>query len=346
MTMHVALPEAVAAAPRLRMGLLPTPLEAAPNLSRLLGGPKIYFKRDDLTGQGLGGNKVRKLEFILAAAKAEGATTIVACGGYQSNMTRITASMAARMGLECEIVLSGLPGENREPIGNLLLDRLFGAKLHFYETEERWQFGDSVERLAEDLRRAGKRPFVIPLGGSSPLGMASYIAATAELLDQMREADVRASRLYVAIGSGGTFCGLTLGALNLAAPYRVTGVSVSRRAEYLYEKMPADAAQGADFLGLAKTPGRADFDITDDYLGAGYGEMTEACAEAIRLTAQSEGVLLDPVYSGKAMAGLIDHVRSGRIGRDESIVFLNTGGWPALFAFDANRFVAAKAGAQ
>ena len=321
--------------PRLRLAQLPTPLEEARRLSESLGGPRILFKRDDLTGVALGGNKVRKLEFVIGRAVAEGMDSLVVSGGFQSNLARIAAAMGNRLGLQVVLVLGGEPGEPRLPTGNLLLDHLFGVTVHTVDTSPRWEFGTAVEDVAEDLRRRGKRPFVVPLGGSGPEGMAGYVSATQELLAQLSELELQPSRLYVPVGSGGTFSGLVLGALNQGATYQVVGISVSRNRDYLLEQLPLAAAAAAESLGLARRPLASDLCVDDSYIGAGYGAMTEGCRNAISLVARTEGVLLDPVYSGKAMHGLIDHIKTGRIASRETVVFLHTGGWPALFAYDA-----------
>ena len=321
--------------PRLRLAQLPTPLEEARRLSESLGGPRILFKRDDLTGVALGGNKVRKLEFVIGRAVAEGMDSLVVSGGFQSNLARIAAAMGNRLGLQVVLVLGGEPGEPRLPTGNLLLDHLFGVTVHTVDTSPRWEFGTAVEDVAEDLRRRGKRPFVVPLGGSGPEGMAGYVSATQELLAQLSELELQPSRLYVPVGSGGTFSGLLLGALNQGATYQVVGISVSRSRDYLLEQLPIAAAAAAESLGLARRPLASDLCVDDSYIGAGYGAMTEGCRNAISLVARTEGVLLDPVYSGKAMHGLIDHIKTGRIASRETVVFLHTGGWPALFAYDA-----------
>jgi D-cysteine desulfhydrase family pyridoxal phosphate-dependent enzyme len=328
-------PSLTAALPRLRVAQLPTPLEDAHRLSVALGGPRILFKRDDLTGVGLGGNKVRKLEFVIGRALAEGVGSLVVCGGFQSNLARVAAAIGNRLGLEVVLVLGGEPGEPRLPVGNLLLNRLQGVTVHTVDTSPRWDFGRAVEDVAEDLRRQGKRPFVVPLGGSGPEGMAGYVNATEELLQQLADLKLQPSLLYVAMGSGGTFSGLLLGALNQRAPYQVVGISVSRTREYLLEQIPAAAAAAADALGLERRPSSTDLRVDDGYIGAGYGVMTEGCRDAISLVARTEGVLLDPVYSGKAMHGLIDHIQTGRIDSRETVIFLHTGGWPALFAYDA-----------
>jgi len=232
------LPGRTGQMPRLTIAQLPTPLEEAPRLSEALGGPRILFKRDDLTGTALGGNKVRKLEFILARALQEGADTLVVCGGFQSNFARIAASMANRVGLAAELVLGGLPGEPRTQVGNLLLDSLLGANITYVDTVPRWEFGDQVEQVAELVRRRGRRPFVVPLGGSGAEGIAAYLCATVELQQQLAEQRINANRLVVGIGSAGTYTGLLLGAINSHTGYRITGISVSRGRDYVIEKIP------------------------------------------------------------------------------------------------------------
>jgi D-cysteine desulfhydrase/L-cysteate sulfo-lyase len=324
--------------PRLHLAQLPTPLEEAPRLSDALGGPRIWFKRDDLTGPALGGNKVRKLEFVIARALAEGVDTLVVSGGFQSNLARIAAAIGGRLGLKVVLVLGGERGESRQNAGNLLLDRLYGATVHLIETHPRWEFGTAVDDVVQELKVSGRRPFVIPLGGSSPEGIAAYVNATHELLGQMQALALQPAHLYVPVGSGGTYLGLLLGALNQRAPYRVRGISVSRTRDYLLDRLPEAAAVATDVLKLAIRPERADIDVDDDYLGAGYGAMTAGCRQAILLVARTEGVLLDPVYSGKAMHGLIEHIRSRKIDAKHPVIFLHTGGSPALFAYGAEAF--------
>ncbi len=320
--------------PRVHLAHLPTPIEEAARLSQALGGPRILFKRDDLTGAGLGGNKVRKLEFVIGRALAEGADTLVVCGGFQSNLARIAVAMGNRMGLQVELVLGGVPGEKRELAGNLLLDHLYGANVHLVDTQPRWDFGTALQDVAATLRAQGRRPFLVPLGGSSPEGMMGYVNATHEMLAQFYDMKIQPDYLFVAVGSGGTYSGLMLGALNLPVSYQVIGISVSRTAEFLYDKLPGDMDAAGSQFGLEKTPVRADMIIHDEYVGDGYGEMTAGCREAIQLVAKTEGVMLDPVYSGKCMHGMIDQIRRGAIPADATVVFLHTGGWPALFAYE------------
>jgi D-cysteine desulfhydrase family pyridoxal phosphate-dependent enzyme len=337
------LPGRIGEMPRLNLATLPTPLEEAPHLTAALHGPRILFKRDDLTGVGLGGNKVRKLEFLIARALHDGADTLVASGGFQSNLARVAVAMANCVGMKTELVLGGLPGEPRPIVGNLLLDSLLGASLTYVETEPRWDFGDSIERVADAVRSRGGHPYVIPLGASSAEGIASYVCATLELKRQLVELDIEPQHLIVGIGSGGTYTGLLLGQLNLEIPYRVTGISVSRTRDYLVEKVPEIAREAAAELRLSRSPERTDVTVYDDYIGASYGALTESCSEAIRLVARTEGVTLDPVYSGKAMAGLIGLIRKGLIKQGETVVFLHTGGQPALFAYEAHKLLSTPA---
>jgi D-cysteine desulfhydrase family pyridoxal phosphate-dependent enzyme len=332
------LPGRIAAMPRLSLAKLPTPLEEAPRLSAALG-PRILLKRDDLTGVGLGGNKVRKLEFLIARALQEGADTLIASGGFQSNLARIAVAMANGVGMRTELVLGGVPGEPRPIVGNLLLDSLLGANVTYVDTEPRWDFGDSIERVADEVRRRGGHPYVVPLGASSAEGVAAYVCATGELQRQLAELKVEPQHLLVGVGSGGTYTGLLLGQMNLEAGYRVTGISVSRTREYLLDKIPQFAREAGTELQLSRLPGRADVFVHDEYVGPSYGALTQECSEAIRLVARTEGVILDPVYSGKAMAGLMGLIRAGAIRPDETVVFLHTGGQPALFAYESERLL-------
>lgn len=319
--------------PRLRFATLPTPLEEAPNLSRALGGPRIFFKRDDLTAAALGGNKVRKLEFIIGRVLAEGYDTLIVPGGYQSNMARISAALANKVGLGVELVLGGMPGEAINKNGNLLLEHVLGAHITFVETEARWDFGDSLENLRDTLLARGRKPYLVPLGGSSPDGMASYIEAMHELNQQCHDRAIKPDRVFIAIGSGGTYSGLLLGAADIAAGFDIVGISVSRSRSYLLDKIPENLETGGCLLGAAQTHSKPRLSIHDDYIGPGYGVITDQCKEAIQLVAKTEGIFLDPVYSGKCMAGLIDLIRQGVVGKNETVVFWHTGGWPALFAY-------------
>lgn len=315
--------------PRVSLGTLPTPLEEAPRLSGALGGPRILFKRDDLTGFALGGNKVRKLEYLLAEVVDQDADVVVTGAGPQSNYLRTAAAAARKLGLDAVLVMHGDPPA--EVQGNYLLDRLAGAEIIFTHDEDRSSVDRALDEVADDLRRRGRRPYVIPRGGASPIGSAGYVACTLELETQLLAAGVRADHLVCATGACGTQAGLWLGAAWLQAAYRIWGITVSRPREECLTRVRSLATATAELLGLAPPPSESPI-VLEEYLGTGYGIVTAEAVEAIRLVARTEGMFLDPVYTGKAMAGLIDLVRKGRLGQDETVVFLHTGGAPGLFA--------------
>jgi D-cysteine desulfhydrase family pyridoxal phosphate-dependent enzyme len=316
---------------RYPLATLPTPLQRARNLEAALGpnSPRLFFKRDDLTGLAFGGNKARKLEYLVADALAAGATTLVTEGAAQSNHARMTAAAAAIAGLECVLVLDARHGA--DVVGNLLLDRLLQADVRIVSGK-----GDRIQEMAkvgDELRVAGKRPYLIPTGGSVPLGAASYVAAVGELTAQLMAISEAPTRLYVATGSQGTQAGLVVGARAFSAPFAICGIAVERPVEKLIDDCVTLANQTAELIDLPATFSRDDVSIDGSYVGKAYGEMTPEGLEAIRLVARTEAVFLDPVYSGKAMAALIDEVKSGSRTKDESVIFLHTGGGPSLFPF-------------
>jgi len=318
---------------RVRIATLPTPLQYAGRLTEALGGPKIFIKRDDLTGLALGGNKLRKLEFLLARAKAVGATCVITCGGTQSNHACQTAAAAARVGLKCVLVLAS--GVHNELQGNLLLDNLFGADVKLIEAPATSpdELDRAMEEVAEHQRRQGEVPYIIPLGGSSRYGAAGYVLASLELINQATELGIRPDYLYVAVGSGSTLAGLIVGAKAFSAPYRVKGVAVYRPPEEQKRAIWALAQDTAELLGLSLVIEPHDVSVYGEFLGPGYGHLTPEAREAIRLVARTEGLVLDPVYTGKAMAALIEHIRAGWVGPEETVVFLHTGGAAAIFAY-------------
>jgi L-cysteate sulfo-lyase len=318
---------------RRRFCHLPTPLEALPRLSAELGGPQLLVKRDDLTGLAFGGNKTRKLEFLLGQALADGADTLVTAGGVQSNHCRQTAAAAARHGLGCALVLQRRVASNQpdyERGGNVLLGRLAGAELHLVERDA--DVPRELERVAHAVRRAGRRPFIIPIGGSTPVGALGYVVAGLELLAQAEAQGRPVDAIVHAAGSGGTQAGLLVAAQMLAADVRVIGISVSEPAAALEQTVAELAGQTARLLGTPAPP-RTAVEVLDGYIGADYGQPTAGMRAALHACAALEGLYLDPVYSGKAMAGLIDLVRRGRFASAQSVVFLHTGGTPALFAY-------------
>ena len=324
--------------PRFPLATLPTPVTDAVRLREALGGasrcPRILIKRDDLTALGLGGNKARKLEYLIADALAKGADTVVTTGAVQSNHARMTAAAARIAGLKCVLVLS-----SRDEVpaveGNLLLDHLFGAEVRFVPADDPMlAVGHDAAVVAEVVREeaaAGRSAYVIPVGGSSPVGSLGYVSGTAELVEQLRAMGCSPSRLYYASGSRGTQAGLTLGAKLSEAPYELWGIAVSAGEVEKIERAKNAANDAATLLGVATRVTHADLFTDQGFIGDGYGIPTPAGLEAIELLARTEAILLDPVYTSKGFAALVQHVRSGEIPPTETIVFLHTGGMPALF---------------
>jgi len=322
--------------PRLRLGHFPTPLEPMPQLSRHLGGPDLYIKRDDCTGLATGGNKTRKLEFLVADALRQGADTLVTQGAVQSNHVRQTIAAAARAGLSCKVLLEKRvadPTEEYQHSGNVLLDHLLGGEIvaHLPAGSDMQQ---AMEDLAVDLRKAGRKPYVIPGGGSNPVGALGYVACAREILGQAYDAGLRLDHVVHATGSTGTQAGLVVGLRASHSGIPVYGISVRAPKAAQEENVWGLAQATAEYAGLpVSLVTRADVVADSDYVGAGYGVPTDAMVEAVRLTAQLEGILLDPVYSGKGMAGLIALVRAGRFKRGENVVFIHTGGSASLFGY-------------
>jgi D-cysteine desulfhydrase family pyridoxal phosphate-dependent enzyme len=300
---------------RVSLAQLPTPLEEAPRLSEALG-VHLLLKRDDLTGLALGGNKARKLEYLVADAFARGCDTLVAAGGAQSNFARMTAASAARLGMGCHLVLSGREPERLS--GNLILDRLFGATLHFVGSGDWRVLEAGVAKLAGEL---GPGAYPMPIGGATAVGALGYVDAADELMTQLAATP---DWLVLADGSGGTHAGLLAA---LPARLKILGVDVARPPVPHLERIPGLAAQTAQLAGRTLPGGELHL---VDHAGPKYGAITDECLDAIRLAARTEGLLLDPVYSGKAMAGLRAAAREGRV--SGTVVFLHTGGAPALFA--------------
>ncbi len=319
--------------PRTLLAHLPTPLEFLPRLTDFLGGPPIYVKRDDQTGLAMGGNKARKLEYLVAEALALGCDTLLTTGGPQSNHARQTAAAAARLGLGCEIVLPRvvpISTPEYEHSGNILLDRLLGANLDFPSAS---QASAAIDARREQLIAAGKRPYLIPIGGSTPLGALGYVRAVDELLEQARAERIEFSHLVVPTGSGGTHAGILAGLLMAGHSAQVNGIAVSGTQR---EKAPLVRDLAEQVLRLLDETTLLPVDrvqVDDRFVGPAYGLPTPAMIEAVTLVARLEGLLLDPVYTGKAMAGLIHSVRSGRFSPSDRILFWHTGGTPALFAY-------------
>ncbi len=320
--------------PRLRLFPAPTPLERLDNLSRHLGGPEIWVKRDDCTVVATGGNKVRKLEFLAGAALAEGADHLVTQGAVQSNHVRQTVAVAAKLGLPCTVLLEHRV-ETDDPAyltsGNVLLDRLMGAVIEYRPGGT--DMNAAAEAKGAELRAAGARPYVIPGGGSNRVGALGYVACAQELMAQTDEMGLKIDRIVHATGSAGTQAGLVAGLEGCNAGVRVLGIGVRAPRPQQEANVHRLAVEVAEYAGVRSPIAREAVEANCDYVGPGYGQPTEGMREAVTLLARLEGVLLDPVYSGKGMAGLIDLIRKGQIGADERVVFLHTGGAVGLYGY-------------
>jgi len=313
---------------RIRLANLPTPLEEMPRLSKVLGGPRLWIKRDDLTGSVFGGNKLRKLEFEMAEARSKGADVVVSDGVLQSNHARTVVTAARKLGLGVVLVLRG--EEPREYDGNLLLDRIFGADIRFVRAE--WhETGAITKKVVEELRGEGHNPYVIYF--SSPIGSVGYVNAFLELITQARKMKLKIDHIVHAAGSGGTQAGLIVGNKALKAEVEVIGISEEPDGDYLLNTTVEIANGCTKLLGLDFSITSEDVKLLYDYAGEGHGIVTKEAIDTIRFVAETEGILLDPVYTSKAMAGLIDLTKQGRFGKRENVVFLHTGGLPAIFAY-------------
>jgi D-cysteine desulfhydrase family pyridoxal phosphate-dependent enzyme len=330
---RAALQARIDALPRVRLAHLPTPLDHCPRLSEALGGPDIRIKRDDLTGLAFGGNKTRQLEFVFADILADGADTVVAGAYTQSNWCRQITGAARKLGLDVALVL--LHGEKGPALqGNLLLDRLMGADVTVVDLDSMERLTPVLEAKAAELERAGRKPYILrPFGlDKLALGAVGYVNGALELDAQLEAAGIEPDFLYLC-GANMTPAGLALGLKALGRGTRLINVAPILWSEPRAVDIARIAGATAARLDLSVSIVPEDIDNHDDYIGPRYGVVTEGGREAMRLVAGTEGIILDPVYSAKAMAGLINHVRSGRIGKGQTVVFLHTGGTPALFAY-------------
>jgi D-cysteine desulfhydrase family pyridoxal phosphate-dependent enzyme len=309
---------------RINFAHLPTPIEAMPRLSDALGGPRLLVKRDDQTGLAFGGNKTRKLEFLVAEAREQGAKTLISGGALQSNHCRQTAAAAARFGFKCILVLTG--EEPKQPSANLLLDELFGAEIVY--VPDRKDRDRILQKTFDSSAKKGLKPYLVPYGGSNATGALGYAFAMKELIEQSREADW----IVFATSSGGTHAGLLLGQRVFGYKGTVLGISVDESEEWLKQHVSELASLTSEKLGTRIEFTPDEVSANANYCSAGYGVLTEQEREAIRLFATCEGLLLDPVYTGRAAAGMIDLIRKGFFKKDETVLFLHTGGQPALFA--------------
>lgn len=326
---------AIARLPRITLGTYPTPLDDARGLSAALGGPRILIKRDDLTGLALGGNKCRKLEFILGDALQQGFNAVIGTGGAQSNFALQLAAAASKLKMEPYLVLAR---DHAEKQGNLFLHDIVGSTVILVEPQDIAKASTDLiltkmKKMADDLRRKGKKPLVLPVGGHIPLGTSGWVNAVDETWQQLKSRKMSAQYFVITTGSFGTQAGLELGVKYLKLPTKVIGISVSQKSQPSAVAVADMANQTAKLLDMKVTLTPGEITVYDDYIGEGYGKMTEACRQAIKLVARTEGIFLDPVYTGKTMAGLIDLVRIGKFTAKDTIVFFHTGGIAALFAY-------------
>jgi L-cysteate sulfo-lyase len=323
--------------PRVKLAHGPTPLEDAPRLSAHLGGPRVVIKRDDCTGLGLGGNKVRKLEYELAVACASGADCVVCGGVVQSNVARQVAAACAKLGLECHLGIMYGRVPNTEPeyeaTGNILLDRLFGAFIHAIPwTEDR---NARLHAIEANIRLAGRRPYFVPYGASSALGAMGYASMVVELLEQCSAIGVSPTCLVHASGSGGTQAGILAMLAALGHRTRCIGIDVDAEPERVAADVRRIGREAAALLGQECRWSDAAVEVAAGYAGPAYGIPDAGTLEAIALSARLEALVLDPVYSGKGMAGLVGLVRSGRFSKEDVVIWIHTGGSPGSFAYPA-----------
>lgn len=321
--MHPKIGSLLGKFPRVELVRWETPIQYLPRVSRKLG-VDVYAKRDDLTGFGIGGNKVRKLEFLLGDAMAKGCDTVITTGAVHSNHAFVTALAAKSLGLDAVLVLYG-----KERLkGNYLLDKLMGIETRVYDVERTSELWPIAQRVAEELRNEGKKPYLIPAGGASPVGTLGYVRAAGEIYSQMRQLGVEFDSVVDAVGSGGTLAGLLLGSTIIDAPWQVIGIDVGGFVEELNERVKNLALEAAGLMGLS-------IDVPEpriyDYGFGAYGKIVKEVAELIRFVGTSEGIILDPVYTGKAFYGLIDLAEKGKLG--ESVLFIHTGGFPGVFHY-------------
>ncbi|ANO52758.1 D-cysteate sulfo-lyase [Woeseia oceani] len=322
--------------PRLNFAHLPTPLEPMPTLSKVLGGPNLWIKRDDCTGLAGGGNKTRKLEFLLADALNQGADCIITQGATQSNHVRQTAAIATKLSLRCYALLEDRTGSKEQDYnsnGNVLLDRILGCSVSKVPADT--DMNAAMEEIAQQLRDDGKKPYIIPGGGSNPIGALGYANAALELLTQANNMGLKIDHLVHATGSAGTQAGLITGLRATNSHIPLLGIGVRAPKDLQEANVFKLAERTADLLSVPGVVRREDVVANCEYVGGGYGVPTDSMLEAVNLLAQTEAILLDPVYSGKGMAGFIDLIRQGHFSGQENLVFLHTGGAQALSGYRA-----------
>lgn len=320
--------------PRVTLAHLPTPLEHLPRLTRFLGGPDIYVKRDDCTGLGTGGNKTRKLEFLMADALQQKATAVITQGAVQSNHARQTAAAACKLGLKCELVFEQRVGDATDAYrnsGNVLLDRIYGARIR--EVPKGSDMTAALDDVAAELRAQGETPYIIPGGGSNPIGALGYVDCAMELVSQANSDRIPVDYIIHATGSAGTQAGLVTGLKAMHSNVPVLGIGVNAPRDIQEQRVYKLACETAEFIGAPDIVLRDDVVANCDYVGAGYGIPTDDMNAAVLLLARLEGLLFDPVYSGKGLAGMIDLVGRGQLNDARHVVFIHTGGSAGLFGY-------------
>ena len=332
----MTIKELIGKYPRLELTPLPTPLVYMKNLSEYLGGPRIFVKRDDIGSLAFGGNKTRKLEFIMAQAAKEGCDTVVTLGGVQSNWVRQTVAAAKALGMDAVAVLEGEKPEKIQ--GNLMLDMLMGAELIYnpgipqdVEDEEIASVFPITGPIAEELRAKGKKPFLAPLGGATPIGNLGYVNMIGETLAQAEDMGISPKHIFLGTGTGGTQAGAALGLRLAKSDIKLHGISVSFHTRPKEEEIAEMCNASMEFYGADEHFTKDDIDVNYDYVGEGYGAVTEKAVEAVRLAAKLEGLIMCHTYAGKALSGLIDMVRKGMIPKDGDVIFVHTGGGTADF---------------
>jgi len=310
-----------------------TPIEKLEHLTEELNGPNIYMKRDDLLGLTAGGNKTRKLEFLVADALKHGADTLITCGALQSNHCRLTLAAAVKEGLNCQLVLEEkIPGSyDAKANGNNFLYHLLGVE-KVKVVQQGANVLEEMNRLAVDLRNNGRKPYVIPLGGSNEIGTLGYVACAQEIAGQTFDLSIKMDHVVTAIGSGSTFAGIALGFGLQYSHVALTGIGIMGDNDVQEPVVRQHIEKAADFLQVPFNIPTDRLRFYDEYVGEGYALPTNEMIEAVKLVARTEGILLDPVYTGKTMAGLIDLIRQGTFKKDENVLFIHTGGSPALYA--------------
>ena len=326
--------------PRVSLAHMPTPLESMPNLTRLLGGPDLLVKRDDCTGLAMGGNKARQLEFYFGEAMAQKADTVIITGAIQSNFTRQTAAAAAKLSMACHIQLEHrvpTTAPEYEASGNVLLDRLLGPTIHYFsEGEDEATADKALDDIADQVRAEGGNPYVIHLSANHPpLGALGYVVGAGEFLDQAAERGLAIDAVVLPSGSAATHAGVLVGLKSRNSDIEVRGVCVRRNKDQQFERVLRQAIATAEMASFPGAVTKDDIHVTDNYLGPGYGQSTPEMLEAMTLAAREEGLILDPVYTGKSMAGLIGMVRSGHFKFGQTVLYLHTGGTPAVFGYSS-----------